>query len=237
MIQNYIFDLYGTLVDIHTDETKPSFWRRMALLYSLQGASYAPEALHTAYLLAVADEIDFCAVQRPTVVKAHIEPDILRVFESLYAQKGVTASPEKVMDTALFFRTLSIQHLRLYPDAGNVLHTLRERGRGVYLLSNAQAAFTVPELKKLGLFSCFDGMVLSSDAGIKKPDEAIFEYLLSKYGLRPETCVMIGNDVEADMFGAASAGLAGCYIHTNLSPDRRPLPAACREIDRLSDLL
>ena len=34
MIQNYIFDLYGTLVDIHTDESMPALWKRMALFMS-----------------------------------------------------------------------------------------------------------------------------------------------------------------------------------------------------------
>lgn len=34
MYRNFIFDLYGTLVDIHTNEYKPSLWKKMALFYS-----------------------------------------------------------------------------------------------------------------------------------------------------------------------------------------------------------
>ena len=150
MIETYIFDLYGTLVDIRTDESMPTLWRRMALFLSLQGASYGPKELRRVYQEAVAEEIDRCAARRPDVPKEHIEPDILQVFESLYTRKGVSASPERVADAALLFRTLSIRHIRLYPQAGEVLRTLRARGKGVYLLSNAQAAFTVPELNKLG---------------------------------------------------------------------------------------
>ena len=30
--QNYLFDLYGTLVDIHTDENDPRLWQRMSVL-------------------------------------------------------------------------------------------------------------------------------------------------------------------------------------------------------------
>ena len=90
----------------------------------------------------------------------------------------------------------------------------------------------------LGLLPFFDGIVLSSDAGVKKPDKAIFEHILSKYGLRPETCLMIGNDDEADMLGAATVGMAGRYIHTKQSPDRRNiLPNAYREIGSLTELL
>ena len=27
--ENYIFDLYGTLIDIRTDENKPEFWEKI----------------------------------------------------------------------------------------------------------------------------------------------------------------------------------------------------------------
>ena len=31
--QNYVFDLYGTLVDIHTDEEQQMLWEKMAMFY------------------------------------------------------------------------------------------------------------------------------------------------------------------------------------------------------------
>lgn len=239
MIENYIFDLYGTLVDIRTDETMPSFWKRMALLLSLQGAAYGPNELKRAYLAAVDREIDRCAARRPAIPRDRIEPDILPVFKALYEQKGIQVDDGRAQDTALVFRTLSmVKPVRLYPHVMTVLKALHRQGRGVYLLSNAQAAFTVPEMEKLGIRSSFDGVVISSDAGVKKPDQAIFEHLLSKYRLRPETCVMVGNDPEADMGGAASVGMAGRYIHTNLSPERPSiLPKNCQEITSLLDLI
>lgn len=40
MYQNYIFDLYGTLVDIHTNEDKPYLWDKMTEFYGFQGAIY-----------------------------------------------------------------------------------------------------------------------------------------------------------------------------------------------------
>ncbi len=38
---NYIFDLYGTLIDIHTSESKASLWKEVALLFSMNGVPYA----------------------------------------------------------------------------------------------------------------------------------------------------------------------------------------------------
>ena len=43
-----IFDLYGTLVDIHTDEERPQLWEDLAAWYQEHGAPYAPEELQAA---------------------------------------------------------------------------------------------------------------------------------------------------------------------------------------------
>ena len=39
----------------------------------------------------------------------------------------------------------TMRHIKLYPHAADVLRALHEKGKGVFLLSNAQAAFTVPD--------------------------------------------------------------------------------------------
>ena len=46
---NYIFDLYGTLVDIHTDEEKTELWEKLAQFYGYYGAVYTAEELKNAY--------------------------------------------------------------------------------------------------------------------------------------------------------------------------------------------
>ncbi|MCD8347567.1 MAG: HAD family hydrolase [Lachnospiraceae bacterium] len=43
--ENYIFDLYGTLVDIHTDESLPALWEKMSFFYGYYGARYTPDEL------------------------------------------------------------------------------------------------------------------------------------------------------------------------------------------------
>ncbi|MFR8428478.1 MAG: hypothetical protein ACLVCH_13905 [Roseburia inulinivorans] len=49
--ENYIFDLYGTLVDIHTDEEKTELWEKLAQFYGYYGAVYTAEELKNAYAL------------------------------------------------------------------------------------------------------------------------------------------------------------------------------------------
>ena len=46
---NYIFDLYGTLVDIHTDESDTAIWEKLAMFYGYYGALYEAKELKARY--------------------------------------------------------------------------------------------------------------------------------------------------------------------------------------------
>ena len=49
MYQNYIFDFYGTLADIRTDEEKPYLWQKMSEIYGAMGAGYGPAELRQTF--------------------------------------------------------------------------------------------------------------------------------------------------------------------------------------------
>ena len=106
--------------------------------------------------------------------------------------------------TAITFRALSRKFLRTYDGVKELLEELHERGRGVYLLSNAQTDFTRPEIEMLGLTRYFDGILLSSEQGCKKPSPVFFRRLLEQYRLNPAESIMTGNDEAADIAGAQS---------------------------------
>ena len=50
MYDNYVFDLYGTLVDIWTEEEKASVWKKLALFYGYHKALYTPGELHDLWI-------------------------------------------------------------------------------------------------------------------------------------------------------------------------------------------
>ena len=56
--KNYIFDLYATLVDIHTDQTKQPLWEYMSMIYSRYGAIYSWEQMRSEYFQLVKEEMD-----------------------------------------------------------------------------------------------------------------------------------------------------------------------------------
>lgn len=219
-----IFDLYGTLADIHTDERAPGLWTHMAQLYRRSGAVYGPDELRDAYFHIIG-ELEGSGGLGTDAHEAHPEIQIEQVFRRLYASKGVEAGADLIAGTGLAFRRRSTEYLRLYPGAVELLRALRGQGCGVWLLSNAQSLFTRWELDTLGLTDCFDGIYLSSDYGCKKPDSRFFGILLREQRIRPDSAVMIGNDGVCDIEGARAVGLSTVYLHSNLSP-AGPAPCA-----------
>ncbi len=217
MYKNYIFDLYGTLIDINTDEEKEQLWEEISKIYSLDGANYSAQELREEYIKLVEEEKSRVLNQNANIEYVDIKLD--NVFEKLYINKGVKVSKDKVYETAHLFRTKSTKYLKLYDGAMELLDDLKENGKNIYLLTNAQRCFTVPELEKLGILDKFDGIVISSDEEVCKPDKLFYNTIFKRYDLNIEDSIMIGNDYITDIEGSYNIGLDNLYVHTNLSPE------------------
>ena len=109
-------------------------------------------------------------------------------------------------------------------------HTTDHCGARLYLLSNAQACFTRPELRQLELEDAFDGIVLSSDASVRKPDPRIMRRLLEENGLSVRESVMIGNDRLTDVAVARAVGMDCLYLETETSRKDLKGPRADYEV-------
>ena len=212
MYQNYVFDFYGTLADIRTNEEDPWLWEKMSEIYTALGAAYEPRELQCTFRRLEQEEKERLGTENG-------EPDLTKVFALLYHGKNASCDASRARMTAVTFRALSRQFLRAYDGVEELLGELRKRGKRIYLLSNAQTDFTRPEIEMLGLTHYFDGIILSSEQGCKKPSPAFFRRLLEQYGLEPSESIMIGNDEAADIAGAQSVGMDTLYIHTEISPE------------------
>jgi len=224
MYKNYIFDLYGTLVDINTNEWKMYLWEKMRILYGYYGAVYTARELKNSYeqLISFKEKelVDKGVDMSPYYShESYPEIEIEYVFLDLFRGKGVDAPMELAVHAGQFFRALSTKYVKLYDGAMEMLEGLKAKGKGVYLLSNAQRIFTEYELKMLGIYDCFDGILISSSEGVKKPDIRFFEKIIDRYNLNPKECIMIGNDWNSDINGAHAAGMDSFYIHSNISPE------------------
>lgn len=228
--KNYVFDLYGTLVDIHTNEEDEQLWKKMALFYGYYGALYTPKELQEAYsnLIKSRERVRKSELEaEPRYAhEAFPEIQIENVFQELFRQKGVEADMDLSIHAGQFFRVLSTEYVRLYEGVPKMLLAIRKMGSKVYLLSNAQRIFTAYEMNLLNISQYFNGILISSEYGTKKPDIRFYNMLLEEYALKPEECIMIGNDAISDIAGAKAAGMDTYYIHSNISPECEKEPDA-----------
>ena len=81
---------------------------------------------------------------------------------------------------------------------------VKSRGYGIYVLSNASDLFYVYFPKFLPL-DFFDGVFVSSDYRMLKPDVKIYKTFLDKYSLKGEECLFI-DDRADNVAGAKEAG-------------------------------
>ena len=225
--RNYIFDLYATLIRIRTDQNMPRLWRRTADLMAFYGPDYTPSEMKKKYRELIRRQEESISLYSGTKWP---EADVGEVFREMlldppcmhpYAAAGDPKDwdEERMKDWirvfSYTFRVNSRIIFSLYPDTIDTLKTLRERGKRVYLLSNAQEFFTVPEMQVLGLYDLFDDIFISSVHRIRKPAPLFMDRLLQKHKLLREESVMIGNDMESDIMMAAACGVSGIHVNTD----------------------
>lgn len=90
------------------------------------------------------------------------------------------------------------------PWTRELIADLKGAGYRLYVLSNMSKEF-IEYLRRFGVYSMFDGEVVSCEEHAVKPEKRIFEILLSRYGLRPEETLFVddrpGNVVAAEKLG------------------------------------
>ncbi len=212
--RDLVFDLYGTLVDIHTEENA-WVWEKTALYFRFYGANYSGAELEADFRR----ELSRREAQAGQSYECFPDIPVEQVMGKLLQDRGIEENAEALgFQGAQLFRICSIEYLRLYPHVREALRMLRSNGCRLWLLSNAQRTFTAYELRALGIEDLFDGIYISSDYGCRKPDLRFFQALLEEQGLDPRECLMIGNDRNTDIAGAAAVGMDTLYMHTALTP-------------------
>ena len=209
--KNYIFDLYGTLIDIHTDEESIKNWKKFSNALS-KYKIINPKQLKLDY---------FYFLNQIEKQNKHKEIDIKDVFIEILKKYNISFNNQIIKEIAYEFRKATRSHLRLYSNVIALLELLKKNNKKIYLLSNAQNLFTIPEIKELDIEKYFDDIFISSDIGYKKPDISFIRSLLKKHKLNKKECIFIGNDLYDDITSANIIGIDSYYIHNKLSSSRK----------------
>ncbi|WP_372910118.1 HAD family hydrolase [Salinigranum sp.] len=191
---------------------------RQTILSEAARAAGAPPLSREAYLAAHAE----CLTEETR------EP----IFAALLSdhENETRASPAAVAEA---YRELITEALTPVSGVERLLDDLRGSYR-VGLLTNGPVVAQHDKLRHLDWAGAFDVELVTGSLAAGKPDRRAFEALLAELGTAPDETVYVGDDVHADIAGAAGVGITPVQVTFDGSADRHPDAAATVDRDALS---
>jgi putative hydrolase of the HAD superfamily len=214
-IRALLFDVNGTLIDIETDEGLEEIYRAIAHFLMYQGIALHRWEVRDLY-------VQIMQQQRVQSAETFAETDVVEVWREFLRIKASDSTrslpPEKREQLPLVLaelhRGIARKRLRPYPEVPETLNQLRLQYH-LAVVSDAQSAYAVPELRAVRLLHYFNPIIVSGDYGFRKPDPRLFQKALDALKVRPEQALFFGNDVYHDIFGAQQVGMKAIFISSN----------------------
>lgn len=206
-LKGIFFDLYGTLLVFDNFDKSDDNW--VGTFYELGGK---PNNISLDEVKIICNEI----------LESDIEKDLstgLSTYETKikngFAQKNIFPSDAQIKNIA--DATLEIWQKDICPadDAIFVLSELKKSKKIVLITNFDHSPHVKKFIIKTGLSKYFDEIIISGEAGCKKPSPDIFNIALKKTGLKKEEVVYVGDNIIDDIGGASSAGIKPILISRN----------------------
>ncbi len=240
-VRAVVFDLFDTLVDLHMENLPHGEFRGRPI----PGTT---EALYAA--LAARCEMDFDRFAETLItsdralMKSHLGegrelPTELR-FQALVEALGLGDPELPGILTSVHMGRLREQ-VAVPDHHAHVLARLARRVR-IGLCSNFSHAETaVGVLEEAGLADPFDALVISETHGLRKPRPEIFESALEALGVAPDEALHVGDNLKADVAGAAAVGIRTVWITRRVADPEQRLrdhegPAPDHTIEDLAEI-
>lgn len=209
-----IFDLDNTLLD------RTKTFRRFAYGWTERYFGHVADAASIAERVIALDEDGY--------------KDKRELFRELLDELPWSDKPEldALMDD---YARHYVHHACLMDHALETVSQLRAAYR-IGLITNGRTAIQYGKIDRLGIRELFDFILVSEEAGVKKPHAAIFEMALERVGASAGECVYIGDHPKNDIEGAGLAGLHTIWMEVN-QPWREDIAVRPgHRIKRLSEL-
>ena len=125
-------------------------------------------------------------------------------------EQFVAHTPELEQEIRLVFSDLSTI-VREYEGSVDWIESLKARGYHTYYLSNYGDRIRREAAKELSFLPHMDGGIMSYTVHLAKPDPAIYQALMERYGLKAEECVFL-DDTVRNVEAARALGMAGIVV-------------------------
>lgn len=210
MIKAVMFDMGGTLEDLHTEERNSrATAKELYRILTEHGIEvpYEAEELWTKVGAQINAYKDWSVVSQ-----RELKPEEIWVdwgFKDIPCDKEkLAACSEEIAH--MWEVTFYDRSLRYHVP--EMLKGLKELGLYVGVVSNTGSLFEVYDiLKQYGVRQYFDDIVLSSVTGYRKPHPYIFEIALRNAQLKPEECAYVGDTRSRDIVGPKKCGFGETF--------------------------
>jgi putative hydrolase of the HAD superfamily len=221
-IRAVLFDVNGTLIDIETDECMEEAYRAVAHFLSYQGIALRRGEARELYFQIMKEQFAASAETYPEFDVVAVWREVVRRCSTDYTR---SLRPEKLLQMPLFLaemqRGITRKRLVAFPQTQEILAQLKTCHR-LGVVSDAQSAWALPELRMVGLAGYFETLIISGDYGYRKPDPRLFQAALTELQVCPEEAIFVGNDRFHDVLGARRAGMKTILFCPNGNPGGSP---------------
>lgn len=122
--------------------------------------------------------------------------------------EALSKTPKAYQDLVLCFFENWYRHLLPLEDTWTFICELKERGYGLYILSNAPVDFAAHAEECYEITKLFDGIVFSAPIKMAKPQPEIYKHLFHTYHLSPADCFFL-DDKPENIRAAKKVGMDG----------------------------
>jgi 2-haloacid dehalogenase len=124
--------------------------------------------------------------------------------------EAVAELTERFPDHADLIAAYDVRWEEMVPGAHDetidIVRELKAQGTPLYCLTNFSREKFPLIRRRFDVFDLFDGIVVSAEIGMVKPDPAVYRYLVERFGLEAPSCLFV-DDVEANVGAASSIGM------------------------------
>ena len=210
-IKAVLFDLDGTLLKMDQDEFVKTYFKYLAKHLAPRG--YEPDELLKVFWAGVGAMV-------ANDGSCSNEEAFWKVFTDAYGENSIEDKP--YIDDFYKNGFNRVQEVcGFYKEAKEIITLVKEKGKIPVLATNPLFPHTATEnrMRWAGLEpEDFAEYTTYENCHYCKPNSKYYEELLNKLNLKPEECVMVGNDVEEDMVPTEKLGmqrflLTNCLIN------------------------
>ena len=204
-IRHILFDLGGTLMHAREDWTATLTDADQALTETL--SQYGIKLKNSTFRARLRQyyeqrDKDFC------------ETTYHFVLRELLKELGYSDVAESVLRSALdAMYSVTQSNWILEDDTVTAIQKLKSDQYHLGIFSNAGDDKDVQELiGNFGIRSYFDFVLTSAASYYRKPHARAFEIALAQWSVSPEDAVMVGDSLQADIYGAKNLGMQTIWI-------------------------